>query len=1182
MKKNQEFDVGRSSDGVKKNGWMVKSFVCLLTLFFSTAWGNTHAQVKLSLSMTNVTLQEVFEELTRQTGYHFAYSDNLLEKQKKVTVAFDKADLEAALQECLKETGLGYRVEDKIVVVFSKSLPSEKKLVEREIRGVVRDKEGVPLPGVTVMIKGTTQGVATYQDGTFGLIITKGEKITLVFSFVGMQTKEIVVSDADKIVEVILEAVVEDLEEVVVTGYSVLPKERATGSINVISKRQLDKPTTNFASRLIGTTAGLASTLDAEGNPTFEIRGQTSLYANAQPLLVVDGFPVEGGFNSINPNDVASVTILKDAAAASIWGARAANGVIVVTTKKAEAGNRLKIELGAFVKVSPKLDLDYINPLANSSETIDYEMKGFDRWGIIQNNGNLQQDYGRAYSQGLTALNEYRLGNISEEERDGILNSLRELDNRDQIRRYMLAVPLSQQYNLTISSASQRNNNVLSLMFSDHQSRFKNTDSQEYMLNYRNMTKVTKWIDFSLAGMLHYSKDNNNGCSLADIQSLSPYDMLKDEAGNYTNIIRHYYQPIIDNQVPVDRFPYSDWSYNPLVEMDARELTTQLLNARFQAGVTLKLMKGLTYDAKFQYELVQNETRNLYEEGSFYVRNTVNTSSTWNKADNTITPNLMNGGILDERQVRTTGYNLRNQLNFSRRFDKHEVDAIAGTEISNSVTKGTTSPTVYGYNDDRLTVGSFLNGTTVTDWMGYSRSFAYTPVYSYLTSRYFSLYGNLAYTFDGKYTLSGSVRTDASNLITDDPSYRYSPFWSVGMRWQMYRENFMDNIGWLDRLTLRVTYGYNGNVDSSTSFRPLISLQSTPDLYTNDVVATIASFGNPTLRWEKVGTLNVGLDYSLFEGRLFGKLDLYRKKGKDLLATISIPSINGTTSQKFNNAAMQNHGIELEVGTTFPITENITWFGNLNFAWNRNKITKLFRQNYFSSDLAYGDATSAYVEGKNSQTLWAYKYAGIYNVGTDDSPNWQPMVQGPDAETRFALSDGWPTGNATTYMLDMGTKVAPYTLGFTSQFKIYDFDFSFIITGKFGHVFNHHSFNYPNVTSKSLPNARYAEVLNCDPMKMLPLPQNEVERTYGNWSPMYKSLDYLADNANHVRLQEINLSYNVPSRLLGKIGLSALRVYAQANNLFVLTNNKYDEDPENPLGTYRLQPQYTLGFKLDF
>ncbi|NJC20158.1 MULTISPECIES: SusC/RagA family TonB-linked outer membrane protein [Butyricimonas] len=1182
MKKNQEFDVGRSSSMIKKICVMMKLVVCLLTLGFSTVMGSTNAQVKLSLSLTNATLPEIFEEISRQTGYHFAYSDNLLEKQQRITISFNQTDLDVVLQTCLKETGLGYRVEDKIVMISSKfALPQEQD-TKREIRGMVRDKEGLPLPGVTVLIKGTTQGVATHHDGTFGFMLPQKGKTTLVFSFVGMQTQEVVVDEKDKLIEITLEAASEDLQEVVVTGYSSLPKERATGSINVISKKQLDKPTTNFASRLIGTTAGLASTLDSEGNPTFEIRGQTSLYANAQPLLVVDGFPVEGGFNSINPNDVESVTILKDAAAASIWGARAANGVIVVTTKKAEAGNRLKVELSGFVKFSPKLDLNYVNPLASSSETIDYEQMAFDRWSTTQNNGNLQRDYYMAYSQGLTALNEYRLGNITEIEKNDILNALRKNDNRGQIKHHMLVVPLSQQYNLTVSSASQRSSNIFSFMFSDHQSQFKNTDSQEYMLNYRNFAKITKWMDFSLSGMLHYSKDNNNGCSLATIQALSPYDMLIDENGDYLNVINDYYQPIIENQVPVEKFPYSDWSYNPLSEMDNRDLTTQKLNIRLQAGITLQLLKGLSYDAKVQYEILQDESRNLYKEGSYYVRNLVNTSSTWNKTDGTVTPNLMKGDILEERQVRTTGYNFRNQLNFSRRFDKHEIDAIAGTEISNTIIKGTASPTVYGYNDDRLTVGTFPNGTTVKDWMGYNKTFYYTPSYSYLTSRYFSLYGNVAYTFDSKYTLSGSVRTDASNLITDDPKYRYSPFWSIGLRWQLYREKFMTSIEWLDRLTLRVTYGYNGNVDNSTSFRPLISLQSTPDLYTNENVATIVSFGNPTLRWEKVGTLNIGFDYSIFAGKLLGKLDYYRKDGKDLLAKISIPSINGTTSQKFNNAAMQNHGIELEIGTTLAITENIEWQGNLNFAWNRNKITKLFKQNYTSSDLAYGDATSAYVEGKNSQTLWAYKYAGIHNVGTAESPDWQPMVQGPDEDTLFAFADGFPKGDATTYMLDMGTKVAPYTLGFTNQFKIYNFDFSFIITGKFGHVFNHHSFNYPDVSAKALPNARYSEVLNCDPMKMLPLPQNDVEKTYSTWFPMYKSLDYLADKANHVRLQEINLTYHVPAKLLAKIGISSLRLYAQANNLFVITNNKYDEDPETPLGTYRLQPQYTFGFKLDF
>ncbi len=1176
MKNSREFDVGKS-DVAKKVVLRMKLIVCILVLGFSTAWAEVNAQIKLNLTLKNATLAEVFEEITRQTGYYFAYSDNLLEGKGRVDVKAENEDLSEVLKACLQKSGLGFRLEGNVILVSDKyfELPQPNK---REVRGIVTDKDRQPLPGVTVLVKGTTQGVATHVDGAYGIVLPQGVEVTLVFSFVGMKTQEIKVSDNEKVINVVMEADMEDLQEVVVTGYSILPKERATGSINVISQRQLDKPATNFASRLIGTTAGLASTLDAEGNPTFEIRGQTSLYANAQPLLVVDGFPVEGGFNSINPNDVASVTVLKDAAAASIWGARAANGVIVVTTKKADSGDRLKVELSGFVKVSPKLDLDYVNPLASSSETVDYEMKAFNKWGAIFNNGNLMNDYSKAYSQALTALNENYLGNLTEDEMNAILNRLRTQDNRDQIRKYMLAVPVSQQYNVSISNASQRASNLLSLMFMDKQSQFKETGSQEYMLNYRNTSQLAKWLDFNASVMFRYAKEQNDGCSLSDIQNLSPYDMLKNEDGSYTNVVNDYYQPIIDDQVPTELFPYSDWSYNPIVEMNNRDLTDETLNIRLQAGLSVKLMKGLTYDGKFQYELLQEDSKSRYMEDSYYVRNLVNTSSTWDKNNNTVTQNVSSGDVLTERRVRTVGYNLRNQLNYSGRFNHHEIDVLVGTEISNRVINGTDYPTVYGYDDEKLTVGALLNGVTVTNWMNSIYTFDYQTRFSESTARYFSLYGNAAYTFDGKYTLSGSIRTDASNLITDDPSYRYSPFWSLGLRWQMYREHFLQSVSWLDRLTLRLTYGFNGNVDSSTSFIPLISMESTPDIYTDEITATIASFGNPTLRWEKVGTLNVGFDYSLFEGKLSGKLDVYRKAGKDLLAEISIPSLHGTTSQKFNNARMLNTGVELEVGTAMQFGE-VEWWGSLNFAYNKNKITELYRQNYYASDLAYG-GTAAYVEGKNAQTLWAYDYAGVYNVGTKESPDLQPMIEGP--EGRFTFADGTPGGNATTYMLDMGTLVAPYTMGFSSYFTYRNLDFSFILTGKFGHVFKHHSFNYPNLNGKALPNARYDEVLNCDPMEMLPLPQNETEQSYGFWGAYYPFLDYLTDKANHVRLQEVNLTYRFPSKWFGNSGLKNLQIYGQANNLFVIKNNKYGEDPETPLGTLRLQPQYTFGFKLEF
>src|SRR5690606_16447051 len=187
---------------------------------------------------------------------------------------------------------------------------------------------------------------------------------------------------------------------------------------------------------------------------------------------------------------------------------------------------------------------------------------------------------------------------------------------------------------------------------------------------------------------------------------------------------------------------------------------------------------------------------------------------------------------------------------------------------------------------------------TIQNWLGSNQTFSYTNSFSYRTERFFSMYGNAAYTYNNKYTLSGSVRTDASNLITDDPSYRYAPFWSLGGSWQLGREEFAQDLNWLNQLNLRLTYGYNGNVDRSTAFMPLISTTATPDTYTNEYTANISSYGNPTLRWEKTGTWNLGIDYSIFDNTYFGKIDIYNKYGRDLIAQLSIPAINGTTSQR--------------------------------------------------------------------------------------------------------------------------------------------------------------------------------------------------------------------------------------------------------------------------------------------
>ncbi len=1062
------------------------------------------------------------------------------------------------------------------LILISTSGPIWANTVPITVKGRVVDDKGEPLVGANVRVANQKKSTLTGVNGDF-VLYNVNEGAALVVSFLGYNTREITAAATPILVT--LSQISAELKSVTVvnTGYQTLSKERATGAFNVVSGEQLDKPATNISQRLIGTTAGLQARLDSDGNPTFELRGQTSLTANARPLVVVDGFAVQGDFNTINPNDVESITVLKDAAAASIWGAKSANGVIVITTKRAKKGTPLRVNFSAFTKVSEKLDLDYVNPLASSAETIDYEIKSFGNWSAQTNPGSLASNY-FAWSLGTTALNESLLGFITPTERDALLAKYRTQDNRDQIRDELLTNPSTQQYNLNISGASENLSHNLSLLFEDTKSNFKGTDNKKYVLNYRTTASIFKWLDLEFAGLANYNKINSNGVSLGDIQGLSPYELLKNEDGSLTNIAR-YYTPIIQRLVPTQLFPYADWSYNPIQEIANRKITSEQLNTRLQTGLNFKIIKGLTFSTKVQYELFNTSNKSINNENTFAVRNAVNTAATWDQATNKITLNLPKGGTLTQNRNSVESYNFRNQINFDRRFgNDHEMSFVGGSEVNNIISETFVNPITYGYNEETLSVGTFPNGPggtffPIKNWLGSNQTFGYTNSYSYGTERYFSLFANASYTYRDKYTVSGSIRTDASNLITDDPSYRYAPFWSVGAGWQVGKEAFLKDVSWLDRLNLRATYGYNGNVDRSTSFRPLISMSAIPNVYTGDVTATVSSFGNPTLRWEKTGTWNVGLDYSLFRGQLYGRVDVYNKSGKDLIATLSIPAINGTTSQKLNNAAMYNRGIELELGTSQKLKDNdIVWSGNLNFSYNKNKITNLFVANYAASTLV-GGGTGAYVEGENANTLWRFRYAGL--------TGGQPMVYGANG-TKYDFGAFTP-GDGRDYLEKVGTSVAPYTLGFVNSFKIYDFNVSFILTGKFGHVFQRLGFNYPPTwTSRVLPNNKIGEVINGDPSQIVPLPQNLIEPRYYFWDRFHQNLSYLIEDASHIRVQEVNVSYNISNKLLSKYKINRIRLYAQGNDLYTWVANNAGEDPEYPLRTLKPQPRATFGLNVEF
>lgn len=1066
-----------------------------------------------------------------------------------------------------------------VMCLFSFSAYAQQK----EVTGKVSDADGNPLAGVTVIVKGTNRGTTTDAQGNYQIKVDAKDALT--FSYIGYADYEENVGTKTS-VNVAMNEASEQLEQVVVTGYQTISKERATGSFDIISADQIEKPTGNIASRLVGAAAGLVATQDAYGNPTFEIRGRSKLSIDAtEPLLVVDGFAIEGGFESINPNDVESVTVLKDAAAASIWGAKSANGVIVITTKNAKRdgdGTTVTVDYSGFLKVSPKMDLDYYLNHASTNDVIDYEVNNFYKWdaSLWYIDPYSGADYYDGTSSVYKLLNAHRLGQISEAEMNAGIAKYRQYDNTDQLKELFLQNPIVHQENVSVNIATDRTHTMISALYQNDRKHYKTQNSEKYMVSFRNQTKLFKWLDLALNGQ--YSRTASEDNVDTNAFDYAPYEMIVDEAGNYVpydQVSLDY----VDKFVPKGAFPYADWTYNPLQETEGRSLKSWSTNARIQAGLTFKIWKGLNIESRVQYEMQEGRTKNYYTEDTYKVRSTVNMAATWDKNTGEVTSNLPKGGMLDQSRTQREVMTIRNQVNFNHTFaEKHAVAVIAGIETIDNVYQEFGNPTTYGYNDETLSVGTFPNikGSTYKNWQNSNGSYSYVNSFTYMTDRYFSAFGNASYTYDEKYTVSGSVRTDASNLISDDPKYRYAPFWSVGASWQLGKEQFMQDVDWVDALGVRVTYGYNGNVDKSTSFRPLIDMGTATNVATGGYTAKVSSYANPALRWEKTRTWDVGVDFRLLKGKLFGKLDVYNKNSMDLIGSVTLPYVQGTSSMKMNTAEVSNKGFELEIGSALKISKNVSWTGNLMLSYNKNKIEKLSSSPSNAYALVYSGGSSAWMQGYDMNTIWAYKYGGLMNGGTEANPAMKPTLVGKDGNQQFFNS--WPAGDAMNISYEMGTSVAPWTMAFSTAFQVYDFDISMIVTGKFGHKFMRTGFNYPGISGNSIPNRYYNEILNCDPNQMIPMPQTEVETRYYFWDRFHPYMSYLAENAGHIRLQELSVAYNLPKKAAKWLGVRNLKVYAQANNPFSIYFNDYDEDPEFAYGNMRLQASYTFGIKCSF
>lgn len=1156
---------------------------------------------RVTLVNANIPIREALEQVKKQAGVSLMFQSDIIDENIRLKLNLKNASLREALDAICTPSGLQYEVkENYILIVKAKERPQSTS--RKKITGTVIDETRVPLVGVTVFIEGDyTRGTITDSNGHYELEATPKEH--LIFSYIGME-KQSVTPGKETTVNITMKEDVRILNDIVVTGFQTISKERATGAFDIIKQATLDKPSITIADRLVGRIAGVQAVTTADGDISFIIRGRGTLQSDEEPLIVVDGFPISTGFSSINPNDVETISILKDAAAASIWGARASNGVIVMTTKKGKKGKGLTVEVDAQLRIGSKTDLDHLRNMLSSEETVEYQKSAFGKYHstlIMPSSAPMDKNgFSHAYQARLTQAgvlyNKYTRNEISESDYNAGLSALAGQTNQGQIEDELLKRPVYQQYNITLSGATERMSNYVSMLYGYDTSRYQGSNSQNFQFDYRGNMKLLKWLDMNVSATARYKEDVRSGVTASDIAYLAPYDMILNDDGSYADMshIMHY-KDGVNHVLGLFDFPYSDWSYNTLQEVNGRKINNKTINGRFQIGFKATILEGLTFDTKFQVEHVQTDRRSLYSDDTHYVRDLINMYTTINWNDYSTTPHIEKGSILNESKYTTDAYNWRNQVNFNRTFaERHAINFVGGIEVSQNKVNSKTFAPVYGYNDEYLTSQPIQN-VVVENCFGETPKAGINTrsLFSYGMQRYFSAFANLAYTFDDKYSVSGSYRTDASNFISDDPKYRYSPFWSVGFSWNISNENFMKAIHWMDYLRPRITFGCNGNANTTTSMVPLISMRGVSPV-TGEQYAYISSFGNPAMSWERTNVVNIGIDWSLFGGRFYGKLDFYNKKGRDILADVSVPIASGQfisgldqllpgsdqpagfgesdTKITANAAEITNRGFELELGTDRQFGKNFHWNGNVTLAYNKNKVDKFYVNNISHTRML----APTTVEGYDIYGLWAYQYAGLDEMTDAGGNSYHVPAIYIDKDGTKAPINNIPTeADGRDAMKYMGTTVAPWTVGMNHTFSYKEWELSFTLIGKFGHKFRQTTFNYADPLT-SIPNRQYSQ-LNDE--NVLPMPDNNItDLSY--YSAIAPYMDYNVKNASHVRMQELTLSYSLPASLLNKWGIGRLTCYLQGNNLFTIKAT--DEDPEYAYGSFRLQPAYTIGVKFSY
>lgn len=1166
---------------------IIKIFFCLLLCTAVRVYAAPQSPV-VNLDVKNASLKKVFKLIEKQTGYVFTYRSEILRNSAPVTLRINNMPLEKALEQILDRSHFAYRISGTAVLVAMKTGPSPvtskdpyafvvKKDTLLSVSGTVVNERNEPMPGAMITIKGYDRYVIADDNGGF-TIHRIGPNTRLETSCISCEKTESGISSLNNQV-IVVKTTVAELEKVTlnpVTGYQQLPKERATGSFVMLGQADINRSvTTDILSRMNNITSGMLTlTVDGAAKITtgpgtqglgYSIRGVSTLaplQVNTNPLIIVDNFPYEGDMRNINPNDVETITVLKDAAAASIWGTRSGNGVIVITTKKGAFNQKLQVELSANLTVKGKPALKKAKGFLGSSDYIDIETDLFNR-GFFD--ADILTATRPPMSPVIDLLVKKRSGAISAAEADAAIDAYRNVDVRNDLLNHVYQNAVNQQYALNVRGGFQKLRYAFSLGTDRNRDNLVRNGYHRTTFNTTIAFTPVKNLEVTVAANYSLNKyllNNAVGYGAAVIgagkyRTLYPYASLADASGNALAVVKDYRAAFVDS---VAGLGFLDGKYRPLDEIRFADNATTRNDLLLRAAAKYTIAKGLSVEMQYQREKQVSEIKNYRSEQVYLTRYMINRFAQYNASTNAFSYVFPRGGILEKEHYDWLIQNLRAQINYAKRIDDHEISAILGVEVRESDYDGGKALLV-GYQPATGTYATNVSfntsypvnpsgtSTIATAYNGYNGNF------SGILNRFISYYSNIGYNYKNRYDVSISARRDGANLFGVKTNDKITPLWSAGLGWAISKEQFY-KVDWLPYMRIKATYGYNGNIYNGGSAYTTGSTALDP--VTNAPVIIISTIGNPQIRWEKVRNVNIGVDFKTKSDLVTGSVEWYEKKGEDLLENNNQlpPQVGNAGTLWRNTASMITHGMDVRLSFATMRKKELSWNTSLLFNLLANKVVS-YKIPQNSSTIQTRPGDMLFIVGKPLFGVFSYKWAGLDPASGEP----QGVIKGEVTKKYTDIINNFATEN----LVFSGSSVPTIFGALRNDFEWKKLSVSVNIVYKLKYYFrrpvmslNEADLLYTNYNAAGY-NTRWKkpgdELHTSTPS--LSYPNDNAKATF------YQYSEAVVSRADHIRLQDIRLGYTFDNDKLHK-RIKSLMVYSYINNLGIIWRaNKFGIDPDS-------------------